>query len=135
MRIDLGAKVRTMDGHDAGHLKHAIWDPSGEEINQFVISTGGLLGHDVVVSKEVLESAKRESDALVLDIPKRELDQLAHYESTAYTAPPADWTAPEVHGFPTGGYLWPVADAEVAPVEEPAPSEGLSRGPKINKGL
>ena len=135
MRIDLGAKVRTSDGHDAGHLKHAIWDPSGEEVNQFVITSGGLMGHDVVVSKEILETAKREGDALVLDMPKRELDQLAHYEPTSYTAPPSDWAAPEVHGFPTGGYLWPVADAEVAPLEEPAPSEGLSRGPKINKGL
>ena len=135
MRVELGAKVRTKDGHDAGHLKHAIWDPRGNEITQYVINTGGLLGHDVIVSREVLESAKHEGSDLIFDMTKHELDELAHYESTAYAAPPADWAAPAVHGFPTGGYLWPVADAEVAPVEETAPSEGLSRGPKINKGL
>jgi hypothetical protein len=135
MSIDLGATVRTTDGHDAGQLKHAIWDPRGGEITQYVISTGGLLGHDVIVSKEVLETARREDDAWVLDMTKRELDQLAHYESTSYTAPPADWTAPEVHGFPGGGYLWPVAEDEFAPVEETAPSEGIGRGPMINKGL
>ena len=44
MRIDHGAKVRTKDGHDAGHLKHAIWDPSGEEIDQFVIKHRRPLG-------------------------------------------------------------------------------------------
>jgi len=135
MRIDLGSKVRTTDGHDAGQLKHAIWDPRGSEITQYVMTTAGLLGHDVIVSKEVLESARREGDAVVLGMTKHELDQLAHYESTSYTAPPADWTAPEVHGFPSGGYLWPVAEDEFAPVEETAPSEGISRGPKIQKGL
>jgi hypothetical protein len=135
MRIDHEARVRTKDGHDAGQLKHAIWDPRGNEITQYVITTAGLLGHDVIVSKEVLETARREGDAVVLDMTKRELDQLAHYESTSYTAPPADWTAPEVHGFPSGGYLWPVAESEFAPAPETARSEGIGRGPLIKKGL
>jgi hypothetical protein len=135
MRIELGAKVRTKDGHDAGHLKQAIWDPRGNEITQYLVSTGGLLGHDVIVSPEILESAKRDGKEIVLDMSKHELDQLAHYEPAGYTAPPADWRAPEVHGFPSGGYLWPVSESEVTPVEEKAPSEGLSRGPKVTKGL
>lgn len=90
MRVDLGARVRTKDGHDAGHLEHAIWDPRGSEITQYVITSGGPLEHHVIVSSEVLESAKRDGSA--------------------------DWAAPAVHGYPTGGHLWPVADAEVAPV-------------------
>ena len=31
MRIEHGAKVRTKDGHDAGHVKHAIWDPGRKQ--------------------------------------------------------------------------------------------------------
>lgn len=133
MRIDLGAKVRTKDGHNAGEVKQAIWDPSGNEITQFVVTTGGLLGHDVIMSPELLGSAARDGSAIVLDISKHELDELAHYEPTAYTTPPADWRAPSVHGFPSGDYLWPVTKAETVPARESAPSAGQSRGPKVTK--
>jgi hypothetical protein len=133
MRVDPGAKVRTKDGHDAGEVKQAIWDPNGNRITQYVVSTGGLLGHDVIVSPELLESAARDGTAIVLDMSKHELDELAHYESKDYTAPPTDWRAPSVNAFPSGGYLWPVSDAETVPARESSPSEGLSRGPKVNK--
>jgi hypothetical protein len=133
MRIDHEAKVRTRDGHDAGHVKHAIWDPNGSRITQYVVATGGLLGHDVIVSPELLESAARDGSAIVLNMTKHEVDELAHYKSTEFTSPPADWRAPSVHGFPSGGYLWPVRDAETVPAREASPSEGISRGPKVNK--
>jgi len=136
MPIDHGAKVRTRDGHQAGHVKHAIWDPSGKRITEFVISTGGLLGHDVIVSPELLESAARDGNEIVLNITKRELDELAHYESGDYTTPPASWLAPAIYGFPTGGYLWPVARAtsDIAPEEqEPSTLEGHS--PKVGNNF
>ncbi len=75
MHINLGAKVRTKDGHDAGEVKQAIWDPRSERINQYVVSTGGLLGHDVIVSPEVLESATRDDSAIVVNMTKHELDE------------------------------------------------------------
>jgi hypothetical protein len=133
MRIDLGAKVRTSDGHNAGEVKQAIWDPRSERITQYVVSTGGLLGHDVIVSPEILEGAARDGSAIVVDMTKHELDELAHYEAIEFTPPPADWRAPSVSDFPSGGYLWPVRDAETVPAREASPSEGISRGPKVNK--
>ena len=133
MRIDQGTKLRTNDGHDAGEVKQAIWDPSGRGITQFVVSTSGLLGHDVIVSPELLESGTRDGSAIVLDMSKHELDELAHYESTDYAPPPAGWQAPSVHGFPTGGYLFPVSEAEIAPVAEAPPTPGQSRGPAVKK--
>ncbi|MEP6693502.1 MAG: hypothetical protein ABJB39_02540, partial [Chloroflexota bacterium] len=105
MRIDPGEKVRTKDGHQAGHVKHAIWDRGGKQINAFVIATGGLLGHDVIVSRELLESAPRDGSLIVLDVDKKEFDELARYESSDYTAPPSDWLAPTVTAFPAGGHL------------------------------
>ncbi|HEV8470375.1 MAG TPA: PRC-barrel domain-containing protein [Candidatus Limnocylindria bacterium] len=39
MRIDLGAKVRTKDGHDAGKVHRVIIDPATERITGFAIST------------------------------------------------------------------------------------------------
>ena len=133
MRIEHEAKVRTKDGHDAGHVKHAIWDPDGSKITQYVVATGGLLGHDVIVSPELLESAARDGSAIVLNITKHELDELAHYEADAYSPPPADWRAPSVHGFPSGGYLWPVRETETVPVDDSPPTAGQSRGPAVKK--
>jgi hypothetical protein len=133
MRLDQGTKLRTKDGHDAGEVKQAIWDPRGDQITQFVVSTGGLLGHDVVVSPEVLEGGTRDGNAIVLDMSKHELDGLAHYESTNYAAPPADWRAPSTHGFPTGGHLFPVSEAETVPSADAPPTAGQSRGPAMNK--
>jgi len=129
MPIDHGAKVRTRDGHQAGHVKHAIWDPSGKRITEYVITTGGLLGHDVIVSPELLESAARDGNAIVLSITNRELDELAHYESGDYTTPPAGWLAPTIYSFPTGGYLWPVARStsdDAAEEQQPSTVEGRS---------
>ena len=57
MRIKLDAKVRTKDGHGAGHVKKVIWDPKTNEVTAFIIATGGLLGHDVLIGRDVLESA------------------------------------------------------------------------------
>lgn len=133
MRIDLETKVRTKDGHDAGEVKQVIWDPRGNQITQYVISTGGLLGHDVIVSPEMLEGATRDGSAIVLDMSKPELDQLAHYEPEAYGPPPADWRAPTVQGFPSGGYLWPVTDAETVAADVAPPRDGISRGPQAPK--
>jgi hypothetical protein len=134
MPIEHGARVVTKDGHQAGHVKHAIWDPSGKKITEYVITTGGLLGHDVVVSPELLESAARDREEIVLNITKHELDDLAHYESNDYTAPPSDWLAPAVYGFPTSGYLWPVAESDVAP-EEKTPSTVEGHVPKVGKNF
>jgi hypothetical protein len=133
MRIDLGAKVRTKDGHDAGEVKQAIWDPRGNQITQYVLSSGGLLGHDVIVSPELLEGATRDGSAIVLNMSKHELDELAHYESTDYAPPPADWHAPSTSGFPSGGHLFPVSEAETVPVADAPPSAGQSRGPAVKK--
>lgn len=133
MRIDLGAKVRTKDGHDAGHIKQAIWDPRRNEIIEYVVSTGGLLSHDAILSGEMLESATSESGAIVLDITKHDLDELARFEPTAYATPPTEWLAPAAYSFPSGGYLFPVADATT--VLEPPRAEELGRGPKIHKGM
>jgi hypothetical protein len=132
MPIDHGAKVRTRDGHQAGHVKHAIWDQNGKKISEYVITTGGLLGHDVIVSPELLERAARDGNEIVLNITKHELDELAHYESADYTTPPADWVAPTVSGFPAGGHLFPVTESETAQIAgTPPPTDEASRESEV----
>src|SRR5437667_11944915 len=61
MRIDLRARVRTKDGHDAGKVRRVIVDPATERITGFVVSTGGLLGREVIVGEDPDENAKRQN--------------------------------------------------------------------------
>jgi hypothetical protein len=132
MPIDHEAKVKTKDGHEAGHVKHAIWDARGRKITEYVIATGGLLGHDVIVSPEVLEGGARKGNEIVLNMSKHELDELAHYESADYAPPPAEWVAPTVSGFPAGGHLFPVTERETAPLAEPnRPTDEASRESEV----
>ena len=136
MRIDLGAKVRTTDGHHAGHVKQAIWDPRSSEIIEYVVSTGGLLSQDAIVSAEMLRSATGSGNEVVLSITKHELDELARFEPTAYTTPPTDWLAPASYSYPAGGYLFPVeGDQSRMPDERPDRAEDLGRGIKIRRGM
>jgi sporulation protein YlmC with PRC-barrel domain len=135
MRIDLGAKVRTKDGHRAGHVKQAIWDPTANQIIGYVINTGGLLGHEVVLSPEMIEEARRDGDEIVLSLNKNELDEIARYEESDYSAPPADWIAPAVYAFPSAGYVWPLGYADAPPLAPPRAPTLHVHEPEIKRGM
>jgi len=116
MRVELDAKVRTRDGQAAGSVQRAIIDPQANEVTEFVVSTGGLFGHDVLVPRERLESATREGDSIRLNLSKDELKSLPEFAPARYTVPEAGWIPPSGHGYPLGSMLWPVgyADESVA---------------------
>jgi sporulation protein YlmC with PRC-barrel domain len=136
MRIDLGAKVRTKDGHTAGHIERAIWDPRPNQVIGYVINTGGLLGHEVVISPEMLETSARADDEIVLSLTKQELGEIARYEESDYSAPPADWIAPAVYAMPSGGYLWPLGYADgAAPLVPPSAATEHMHEPEIREGM
>src|SRR5437899_12234343 len=63
MRIDLNARIRTSDGHEAGKVHRVLIDPATERITGFVVSTGRLLGRDVIVGDDMLayDVAERET--------------------------------------------------------------------------
>ncbi|MGH2491913.1 MAG: PRC-barrel domain-containing protein [Candidatus Limnocylindria bacterium] len=133
MRIELGAKVRTNDGHGAGHIKQALWDPKANQVIGYVIDTGGLLGHEVVISREMVEDARRDDDQIVLGLSKKELDELARFEEAEYEPAPAGWLPPAVYGgWPAAGIVWPVGAG--APMPPPPPHE-VKAEPKIKQGM
>jgi uncharacterized protein YrrD len=109
MRIRLDAKVRTKDGHGAGHVKKILWDPRANEVNAYVVSTGGLLGHDVLISREILDRATAEGDEVVVELTKAELGKLEHYEEASYVTPPVGWPAPVMYDYPSTAYVLAVA--------------------------
>src|SRR5919201_3653854 len=115
MRVDLDARVLTRDGEPAGKLEHAIVDPQTNEVTEFVVSTGGLFGKDVIVPHEEIDQAIEAGDALRLRLDKEQLKQLPEYEPVDYSGPPAGWLPVTGYGFPYGGYLWPIAAGPSAP--------------------
>jgi uncharacterized protein YrrD len=136
MRIKLDAKVRTKDGHSAGHVKKVIWDPKTNEVTAFVIATGGLLGHDVLIGRDVLESATFDGEEIVIDMTKDELQKFEPFTETAYTAPPLGWIAPFPYDYPAAAYLM---SAEPLLVPTPTPPAGTQvehpKKPAISKGM
>ncbi len=137
MRVDLDAEVRTSDGKDAGSVQRVVVDPRSNEVTDFVISTGGLLGHDVLVPREEIERADRDGDALRLRLTKAELERLPIYAPTAYAGPAAGWVPPAGYGFPHGSFLWPMGvGADMTPaMTAPGAFAGATSGGYADRGM
>src|SRR5688572_2050911 len=123
MRIDLNARVRTRDGHEAGNVHRVLVDPRSGRITGFVVSTSRLLGRDVIVSEDVFAEAAPDGDAITVNLTKRELDTQPTFEQTDHVVPPAGWAAPNLgYAIPPDAFLWR-ADAVVdEPVEPSRPA-------------
>jgi len=125
MRIPLDARIRTSDGHDAGNVRRVLIDPAWERITGFVVSTGRLLGREVIVGEDAFAEGASPG-VLTLRLSKAELEAQPSFEESDYVPPPSTWAAPVTFGLPPSAYLWPV---ESAPA--PAPE---SATPAIKKG-
>lgn len=139
MRVDLDAKIRTSDGEHAGSVQRAVVDPDTDEVTDFVVNTGGLLGHDVLVPRSALESATNDGDALRLHLTKAELAQCPAYLPNRYIPPPPSWSmAGAYSSYPYTGFLWPAGYGSgqmfTAQPPAPMPSDAPSQEPTIDKG-
>lgn len=125
MHVDLDARVLTSDGHDVGRIKHAVIDPGAREVAAFVVSTGGLLGRDVIIARQEIESARPDGDAIRLELSKERFDDLPTFVPRDYSAPPVGYEPTGPGAFPTSAYLWPVA-YEVTATDAAIPDRGSS---------
>src|SRR2546427_774592 len=80
MRIDLNARIRTKDGHEAGKIHRVLIDPETERITGFVVSTGRLLGRDVIVGEDMFADASPGGETITLTLNKKELDIQPSFE-------------------------------------------------------
>jgi sporulation protein YlmC with PRC-barrel domain len=123
MRIDLNARVRTSDGHEAGNVHRVLIDPETERITGFVISTSRLLGRDVIVGEDALAAAEREGDVITLSLTKRDLDTQPTFDEGDFVVPPAGWAGPNLgYVVPPESFLWPAESALADTGERPRPS-------------
>jgi len=127
MRIDLNARIRTSDGHEAGKVHRVLIDPATERITGFVVSTGRLLGRDVIVGEDMFADASADGETITLNLTKKDLDTQPSFEEDDFVIPPAGWSAPNLgYAIPPESFLWP-ADSALADIGE------RSR-PSIKKG-
>lgn len=123
MRIDLNAKIKTSDGHDAGNVHRVLVDPETERITGFVVSTSRLLGRDVIVGEDAFAAAESEGDVIRLTLTKRELDTQPTFEENDFVVPPAGWSAPNLgYTIPPESFLWPAESALADTGERSRPS-------------
>jgi sporulation protein YlmC with PRC-barrel domain len=134
MQVDLDAKVQTRDGRTGGQVKRAIIDPQAKEISDFVISTGGLFGYDVLLQRERLETSAREGDVIRLDLTLDELNALPEYDPADYTVPATGWLPPSGVAYPIGGLLLPVGDTWREPSDTWHQPPGVWPGPEGDAG-
>jgi hypothetical protein len=107
MPVELNARLRTRDGHDAGSIGRAIYDPERNGVIAFVINTGGLFGRDLLMPMRELAVASRDRGVIRLELTKAEVENLPSYLPAAFAPAPADWTPPPMSGFGTSEFLWP----------------------------
>jgi sporulation protein YlmC with PRC-barrel domain len=98
-------------------------DPETERITGFVVSTGRLLGRDVIVGEDMFADASADGGTIRLNLTKKELDTQPSFEEDDFVTPPAGWSSPNVgYAIPPESFLWP-ADSALADVgERPRPS-------------
>src|SRR5438128_8782251 len=108
MRVDLNAKVRTTDGHEAGKIHRVLVDPETERITGFVVSTRRLLGRDVIVGEDMFAGVSPDGETITLNLTKKELDNQPSVEEDDFVTPPAGWSGPTpVYAIPPDTFLSP----------------------------
>jgi uncharacterized protein YrrD len=103
MRVELGSRVRTRDGEDAGTIDKLVLDPATGEVKCAVVRKGRILSNDVEVPIEAITTGA--GDAVEIGYTKDEMDRLPEFVESSYTNPPPDYASP--YGYPIGGVLWP----------------------------
>lgn len=113
MKVDLNAQVIARDGEELGSIQRAVFDPGRETITDFVISTGGLFGRDVLLPASEIERASADGERIRLAIGRDEVERLPTYISDNYAWPTAGWVYPGAYGFGAyGGVVWPIEYAD-----------------------
>lgn len=129
-RIDIGADVIGRDGNKIGTVAYVVVQPPQMHVADFVVSTGAIIGRDVVVP---MDSVERVADGKVyLSIDKEALGELKDYVEVHYDAPPEGWVPLGGFGYPTGATLWPAGtyypQMSSVTVNAPSGTVGLHHG-------
>jgi sporulation protein YlmC with PRC-barrel domain len=106
MHLELGAQVRTSDGHDIGEIEKLIVEPESGEVKAAVVRHGTLLPEDFEIP--ISAFAPGSGDEVLVDYTADQVKALPRFIPDNYRQPLPDYRSP--FGYPPGGLLWPGAD-------------------------
>jgi uncharacterized protein YrrD len=128
-RIDTGDDVIGSEGEKLGRVEYLVVDPPELNITDIVVSTGAILGRDIVVP---IDKVERVSDAAVhLSVDKSQLAALPNYVDVKFQVPPEAWVPPAGFYYPPSAVLWPAeyyAPPTEVKVNAPAGTVGMHDG-------
>lgn len=129
-RIAGGEDVIDSAGHKVGTVAYVVVRPPEMHVIDVVVSTGALLGRDIVVPKDRIQAM---ADGKVhLSIDQKALEGLQDYVEVHYDTPPEGWAPDEGYMYPTQSVLWPTGAYYSTPssttVNAPEGTVGIREG-------
>ena len=129
-RITGGEDVLDNAGSKVGTVAYVVVKPPEMHLTDIVVSTGALLGRDIVVPMEKVQGM---ADGKVhLSIDKKALEDLPDYVEIHYDTPPMDWAPAEGFVYPAQSVLWPAGTYYPQPtsttVNAPPGTVGIREG-------
>ncbi|MGH2449300.1 MAG: DUF2171 domain-containing protein [Chloroflexota bacterium] len=132
-RIDPGNDVLGSKGDKLGTVAYVVTKPPKMEVTDLVVSTGDLLGRDVIVPIDKVTSVSNSKVHISLD--KAQLSKCQDYVEVNYKAAPVAWLPPAGYLYPAGAMLWPsdyyVPQQASVKVNAPEGTVGISSGMNV----
>jgi sporulation protein YlmC with PRC-barrel domain len=129
-RITGGEDVVDSTGAKVGTVAYAVIKPPEMHMTDIVVSTGALLGRDIVVPTEQI--AGMSGGRVHLSIDKKELETLKDYVEVHYDQPPETWAAEAGYMYPSQSVLWPAGSYYPEPtsttINAPPGTVGIRKG-------
>lgn len=128
-RIDTGEDVIGTDGEKLGSVAYVVVRPPQMHVTDIVVSTGEILGRDIVVPIDAVQSAAGGKVNLSMD--KAQLEKLPDYVDVKYSTPPESWVPPAGFYYPQSAVLWPSAyypEPESVTINAPTGTVGMHQG-------
>jgi uncharacterized protein YrrD len=132
-RIEIGADVIGGDGNKLGSVAYVVVHPPELHLTDLVVSTGSILGRDIVVPVDVVDRIA--AGKVYLSVDQREFSAFEDYVDIQYKQPPDDWIPVSGSVYPTQGTLWPgdlyYPQVSEVHVNAPAGTVGLNEGMEV----
>jgi sporulation protein YlmC with PRC-barrel domain len=129
-RITGGEDVVDSTGAKVGTVAYVVIKPPEFHMTDIVVSTGALLGRDVVVPTEQVRGMSGGKVHLAID--KNELEALKDYVEVHYDQPPETWAAEAGYMYPSQSVLWPAGSYYPEPtstvINAPPGTVGVRKG-------
>ncbi|HZU11869.1 MAG TPA: PRC-barrel domain-containing protein [Chloroflexota bacterium] len=103
--INPGEDVIGPDGNKLGTVAFIVVNPETMKMTDLVVSTGTLLGRDIVVPES--DVARTEDGRIQLSVDEDGLKALPDYVDVQFQSPPAGWIPTAGFSYPSGALLWP----------------------------